>query len=68
MQKKSKTKKILGYILLIVLMSISMIYSILTVGIGFTLAKLGIMSIMSLLIALALYLVLPNKDDEDDDD
>ena len=45
-----------------------MIYSILTVGIGFTLAKLGIMSIMSLLIALALYLVLPNKDDEDDDD
>ena len=68
MQKISKTKKILGYILLIVLMSISMIYSILTVGIGFTLAKLGIMSIMSLLIALALYLVLPNKDDEDDDD
>lgn len=68
MQKKSKTKKILGYILLIVLMSISMIYSILTAGIGFTIAKLGIICIMSLLIALALYLVLPNKDDEDDDD
>lgn len=68
MQKKSKTKKILGYILLIVLMSISMIYSIHTAGIGFTLTKLGIICIMFLLIALALYLVLPNKDDEDDDD
>ena len=68
MTKKTKINKIHGYILLAILMTISMSYSITTAGIGFTMVKLGIMCGLSLLIAFAWYLILPhNKNDEDDD-
>lgn len=60
-----KTKKKLGYLLIVLLLLASLAYSTILYGIVETLIKLGIIAVTLGVIYAAMYLIIPDSDSDD---
>lgn len=60
-----KTKKKLGYLLIVLLLLASLAYSTILYGIVETLIKLGIIAVTLGVIYAAIYLIIPDSDSDD---